>query len=119
MNLKQIGKKIVRKSRSLVANGVGIAKERKYREITKTYDLKGYKRVYLVHIRKTGGTSLNNMFLSLSGEDSSQLYTQLAQTPDHRLFRNGKGYVGWNVKYINKGIYYYACLLYTSDAADE
>lgn len=62
----------------------------------------------MVHIRKTGGTSLNNMFLSLSGEDSNQLYAQLAQMPDHRLFSNGKIYVGWNVKYINKGVYFYA-----------
>lgn len=108
MNLKQIGKKVVRKSRGVVASGIAIAKERKYSEITETYDLNGYKRVYLFHIRKTGGTSLNNMFLSLSGEDSSQLYAQLAQTPDHRLLRNGKVYVGWNVRHINKGMYYYA-----------
>lgn len=99
MNLEQIGKEILRKSREVIASNLAIAKERKYIEITKGYDLKGYKRVYLVHIRKMGGTSLNNMFLSLSGEDSSQLYAQLAQTPDHRLLSNGKIYVGWNVKY--------------------
>jgi len=108
MNLKQIGRKIVRKSRGVVASSLSIAKERKYRKITESYDLKGYKRVYLIHIRKTGGTSLNNMFLSLPGKDSSQLYAQLAQIPDHRLLSNGKIYVGWNVKYINEGVYYYA-----------
>jgi len=108
MNIKQFGKKIIRKSREVLDSDLSIAKERKYREITEGYDLKGYKRIYLVHIRKTGGTSLNNMFLSLSGEDSSQLYAQLAQTPNHRLLSNGKIYVGWNIKYINKGMYYYA-----------
>jgi len=108
MNLEQIDKKILRKSREVIASILSIANDRKYKDITEGYDLKGYKRVYLVHIRKTGGTSLNNMFLSLSGEDSSQLYAQLAKTPDHRLLSNGKIYVGWNVKYINKGAYYYA-----------
>lgn len=108
MNFKQVGKKIVCKSRGVVDSWLSITKEREYRKIAESYDLKGFNRVYFVHIRKTGGTSLNNMFLSLSGEDSSQLYAQLAQTPDNRLLRNGKIYVGWNVKHINKGIYYYA-----------
>jgi len=48
------------------------------------------------------------MFLSLSGEDSSYLYSRLAQSSDHRLLSNGKIYVGWNVKYINEGSYFYA-----------
>ena len=108
MKPKQFTEKVIRKSREVVASGLSIARGQKYKAITKDYDLKGYKRVYLVHIRKTGGTSLNNMFLSLSGEDSNQLYAQLAQTPDHRLLSNGKIYVGWNVNYINEGVYFYA-----------
>lgn len=80
----------------------------KYHEVASKYDLQGYKRIYLVHIRKTGGTSLNNMFLSLSGVDSTSLYRQLAENPVHRLIVNGLIFVGWNVRYINKGSYYYA-----------
>jgi len=82
--------------------------ERKIRSITSRYDLAGYKRIYLVHIRKTGGTSLNNMFLSLSGEDSESLYGRLGQTADHRIVCGNKVYVGWNVRYINEGNYFYA-----------
>lgn len=78
-----------------------------FREIAAGYDINGYQRIYLVHIRKTGGTSLNDMFLSLSGQDSAALYRQLAETPDHRLLVNGLIYVGWNVRHINRGNYYY------------
>lgn len=83
-------------------------RERKYRRIAAHYNLNGYKRVYLVHIRKTGGTSLNNMFLSLSGRNPEQLYQQLAETPGHRLLSNGLIFVGWNVRLIDLGNYFYA-----------
>lgn len=85
----------------------GKLEERRYQKITSGYDIRGYKRIYLVHIRKTGGTSLNNMFLSLSGDDSASLYSQLANTPGNRLLINGRVYVGWNVRYINRGNYFY------------
>lgn len=81
--------------------------ERTYSKIASGYDLRGYRRIYFVHIRKTGGTSLNNMFLSLSGEDSSSLYEQLSKAPGHRLLRNGIIYVGWEVRLINRGNYFY------------
>lgn len=92
----------------VVASAKTTIEESKYQKISESYDLNGYKRVYLVHIRKTGGTSLNKMFLSLSGKDSNVLYTQLSRTPGHRLICNGRIYVGWNVKLINKGNYFYA-----------
>ena len=82
--------------------------EYKYKKIAKNYDFNGYKRVYLVHIRKTGGTSLNHMFLSLSGEDPKVLYAKLARTAPHRLLCNGLIYGGWTVKLIEKGNYFYA-----------
>jgi len=73
------------------------------------YDLSGYKRIYLIHIRKTGGTSINNMFLSLGDKnDPASFYQDLAGKSDHRLIRNGKVFVGWNKRYINKGKYFYA-----------
>jgi hypothetical protein len=85
----------------------GRISEGKIKEIAKSYDFQGYKRLYLVHIRKTGGTSLNNMFLSLAGGDSQALYSQLATTPSHRSIRNGLIFVGWDVSHINRGNYFY------------
>ncbi|MBM9614406.1 sulfotransferase family 2 domain-containing protein [Desulfobulbus rhabdoformis] len=105
MKPKQFAKKIIKNA---FACGKAIVEESKYRRLTQNYDIQGYKRVYLVHIRKTGGTSLNKMFLSLSGEDPNHLYAKLAQSFDHRLLANGLIYVGWNVKYIDKGTYFYA-----------
>lgn len=105
MKLTKFVKRVIQK---VVASAKTTIEENKYQKIAESYDLNGYKRVYLVHIRKTGGTSLNNMFLSLSGEDSNVLYAQLARTPGHRLLSNGRIYVGWNVKLINNGNYFYA-----------
>lgn len=104
MTPNQFTKKAIKKT---VALGKAIVVNKKYKKIAENYNLHGYKRIYFVHIRKTGGTSLNNMFLSLSGNDSN-LYAQLAQAPDHRLINNGLIYVGWEVKQINKGNYFYA-----------
>jgi hypothetical protein len=101
----QFAKKVIQR---VVASAKATLEESKYQKIARNYDFNGYKRVYLVHIRKTGGTSLNKMFLSLSGEDSNALYTQLARTPNHRLLSNGHIYVGWNVKLINNGNYFFA-----------
>ena len=78
------------------------------RQLCSTYDLNGYDRMYLVHIRKTGGTSLNNMFLSVSGYDSQALYQELANRPTHRVIRNGLVFVGWDIASINRGLYFYA-----------
>lgn len=105
MKPEQFARKAFQK---LAASSKAITEEKKYRKITENYNFHGYKRIYLFHIRKTGGTSLNSMFLSLSNEDSNNLYTKLGQSPDHRLSRNGLVYVGWNTKYIKKGNYFYA-----------
>jgi len=104
MNPKQITVKVIKKISTRFREA---AEAVKYRQIASNYVLNGYKRIYLLHIRKTGGTSLNKMFLSLSGEDSSSLYAQLANIQGHRINRNGLIYVGWNVRHINQGNYYY------------
>jgi len=105
MKINQFIKKVTQKA---IGETNGIIEEPKYKKIANNYDFLGYKRVYLVHIRKTGGTSLNNMFLSLSNEDSSTLYNRLAKIPGHRILSNGLIYVGWNARLINKGNYFYA-----------
>lgn len=100
--------KFIEKASNKVKTRVNtITEEQKYRKIASKYDFNGYKRIYLVHIRKTGGTSLNNMFLALSQENSQSLYLQLAKTPGNRLVNKGLIYVGWNISHINKGNYFY------------
>ncbi len=67
-----------------------------------------YPRYYLVHLRKSGGSSLNHMFLSLADPEHEAFRKALADKPDHRLERNGKAFVGWNEEWINSSHYFYA-----------
>ncbi len=82
--------------------------EPKYREITKNYNIAGHKRFYLVHIRKTGGVSLTNMFLSLGQPDYQSVYRELLDSRCNRIVKSGKVFVGWNRRLINKGNYFFA-----------
>lgn len=68
----------------------------------------GFQRIYLYHIRKTGGTSLNQMFLALSGVDGEGAYDRLARARHLRLGVEAKVYVGWNKRLIERGRYFYA-----------
>ena len=68
----------------------------------------GSKRIYHYHIRKTGGTSLNHIFLSLDGAKAQSLYRDLTKSTDKRIFKSGKVFVGWNKNLIQKGNYFYA-----------
>lgn len=65
------------------------------------------KRIYLVHIRKTGGTSLNKMFLAESGREASEFYEKLGLAPQRRLASNGLVFVGWHPRLLNRGNYFY------------
>lgn len=67
----------------------------------------GYRRVYFYHIRKTGGTSLNHMFLGLARADGRKAYQQMG-AKKQRLIMDGKIYVGWKQRLIEEGNYYYA-----------
>ena len=95
---------LLKKAQSRIARGI---LELMWRKNTH-YDINGYDRIYFIHIRKTGGTSLNHMFLSLGDNDPGKLYEELSRKPDHRIVRREKIFVGWNKKYINEGKYYYA-----------
>lgn len=104
MNIGRTFSRAVSKVTGLVKAAL---EERECQRLSETYDINGYRRIYLVHIRKTGGTSLNNMFLSMAGEDSRELYGRLVKASDHRLICNGLIYVGWNVRLLNRGSYFY------------
>lgn len=70
--------------------------------------INGFKRIYFIHIRKCGGTSLNKMFLALTDDPPDQLYQQLVDSPGHLLIKKHMVFVGWNKKLINRGNYFYA-----------
>jgi hypothetical protein len=79
------------------------------KRITEAYSFAGkYERIYTYHVRKTGGTSLNKMFLALSGTDSNKLYEELIHARCHRKIVGDKVYVGWNKLLIERGHYFYA-----------
>lgn len=66
------------------------------------------ERICFVHIRKTAGTSLNHMFLSLCGLDAPTIYEALGNEPSHRLTFNDWVFIGWHTRLINRGHYHYA-----------
>jgi hypothetical protein len=66
-----------------------------------------YRRVYHYHIPKTGGTSLNTMFLALGTGDGDACYQRLAGEPSHRLFAGVFVFVGWDPALIEGGRYFY------------
>ena len=73
---------------------------------TPTWKTSAFERIYFVHIRKTAGSSLNHMFLSLGGEDSMPIYRALSRS--YAVQRNGRIFVGWHKPFIEQGNYYYA-----------
>jgi len=79
----------------------------RYRQMCRGYQIVGgYRRIYLFHVRKTGGTSLNHMFLAQGGEPADPVYARLAR--QGRILSGGKVFVGWDKKLIEQGYYYYA-----------
>lgn len=60
--------------------------------------------IYHYHIRKTGGTSLNHMFLALDGGDSVSLYEKLSSGP---VLRGDRIYVGFDKDLIGIPGYFY------------
>jgi hypothetical protein len=75
---------------------------------SKGYNPGGKRRIYHYHVRKTGGSSLNYMFLALAGGDPEKTYARLARKENNRLVAGGRVYIGWNVSLIERGSFFYA-----------
>lgn len=76
-----------------------------------------HRRIYHYHIQKTGGTSLNNIFLSLvdssdfiltTRSEGKDLYHRLSRARNLRIIEKNKVFVGWNKRLIEAGNYFYA-----------
>lgn len=61
-----------------------------------------YKRIYHIHIRKSAGSSINNLFYSKGNTSLKEIYREPI------YIKNGHVYVQHNKELIEKGSYYYA-----------
>ena len=66
-----------------------------------------FDRVYHFHIRKTGGTSINKMFHSLSGESPDRVYNRLASTDPRQIRVNNFVFAAWQKSLLEAGDYHY------------
>ena len=66
-----------------------------------------FYRLYNFHIRKCGGTSLNRVFTS-SPDGNEENYFKIANSKEYRIKVNGLPMVGWNLKHIKRGSFWYA-----------
>ena len=96
------------KIKNTVLNLSHLKENRLCRERTPYNIMYGFRRIYFYHTRKTGGTSLNHIFLSLGGEKSETVYERIIQKPNHRIIINDKVFVAWNRWFIQQGHYFYA-----------
>ena len=78
------------------------------RRLVNGYDINGYRRIYHFHSRKTAGTSVAKMFLSLNGNDGGHRFDELALQADRPLLSDGLIFVGWDKRLIELGEYYFA-----------
>ena len=67
----------------------------------------GYERIYHYHIRKTGGTSLNYMFLALGGEPPEDVYRRLNADTTRPAVSGGRVFCRHEAL-IERGEYFYA-----------
>ncbi len=80
----------------------------KYKKLARNYYINGYSRIYQIHIRKTGGTSLTHMIWAAEKEDTREITRKINRKWDRRIKVNDKVFAGWNLRVINRGHYYYA-----------
>jgi hypothetical protein len=81
----------------------------KCKKLARDYGLPSpYKRIYHYHIRKTGGTSLNYLFLSSGNKRGEDIYKKTCEPGNPPVINNNKVFVGWNKHLIERGQYFYA-----------
>lgn len=78
----------------------------KCRRVAEAYLKEGNPRIYHYHIMKTGGTSINRAFFSLSGEDSYVIRKGIINNPEH-YFRTTTHLFSWGKWLIESGLFTY------------
>lgn len=77
-------------------------------DVMEGYNIEGgFSRIYHIHVRKTGGTSVNQSFLSLGGEDPQAVYNRLGTSPRHHVKSGARYFVGWDNVAIESGAYFF------------
>lgn len=88
---------------------LAVAENNLSKHLSDVYSIDGKeRRIYYYHIRKTGGTSINHMFLSTAGEPGEDVYRHLNKSPIHRSISGTRVFVGWHQRLIEQGRYFYA-----------
>lgn len=80
----------------------------RYRKLAKDYRFPdGSRRVYFHHIRKTAGTSLFLAFLSLGGEDPTDVWRRLNSDRLVRAISGNYSFVSMNRRVLSEGAYFF------------
>lgn len=79
-----------------------------FQAILKNKHFNKKRRVYHIHLKKTGGTSINNSFLSLIDKEPNKLYNKLMSQNDLRLIHNNWVLCAFNQLLISLGSFHYA-----------
>ena len=80
----------------------------RYRKLAATYAFPdGSRRVYCHHIRKTAGTSLLLAFLSLGGEDPTDVWRRINASRLHRTRSGSYAFASMDDRVISEGAYFF------------
>ena len=77
------------------------------RPVFKRGRLDGTMPIYFYHVRKSAGTSLIKSFLALSASDPDSALNQLAESVYKRRRFGDHVYVGWNLRLLSHGGYFF------------
>lgn len=100
-------KRMLRKIKAKATDFNNEIQKKRIDKLVSNYNINGYKRIYHIHNRKSGGTSINHMFLSLFDDNTRGSYSKL-NTPPFRIIVKDRVFTGWDPALINEGRYFYA-----------
>jgi len=98
--------RLKRRFRTHVVSRVNFVENMRCKQFASRHEIDGgFRRVYFYHVRKCGGTSLNQMFLALGGEDGPAVYHRIRARL--RTVSGSLVFVAHDKRLIQQGHYYY------------